>query len=79
MTKKTGPHKGARLQSVPAWGPATSSRGEHAVHQRLWEEINPVQQRALTMLGESQADNADGRMSAMPNRNCQYGMGFFAL
>jgi hypothetical protein len=28
--KRTGPHEGARWFSMPLWGTATSSRGEHA-------------------------------------------------
>src|SRR6185437_7627774 len=46
--EKTGPREGPGL-SVPVWGPTHTSRGEHAAHRRLWEDIQPVQQRAVSM------------------------------
>jgi len=36
--RKTGPREGPGFRELPAWGPATSSRGEHAAYQRFWED-----------------------------------------
>ena len=41
LLKKTGPREGPGL-SVPVWGPTHTSRGEHAAHRRLWEDVQPV-------------------------------------
>src|SRR5579862_4454556 len=65
--KKTGPREGPGF-SMPAWGPATNSRGEHAARRRLWEDIDPPQQLPKSMRAAGCPSNRASRMSAMPFR-----------
>jgi hypothetical protein len=49
-------------------GAGNSSRGEHAVNRRFWEDTSG-QQRARSMRRVRYCSNAGGRMTAMRNRN----------